>query len=335
MKAKLTLFDVISILAALLAAVLLKDYGLLKSELSREIDKLNNTRKANQTVLVFNRTPKAGSESLWKLIDNLAYQNNFTSMSDDQANKKIRGENTYLQTASSREYYVTGLLDQPNSTKPVTYTKHINFLNFEEFGYTNPIYINMVRHPIERIVSWYYYIRQAWYILEWDEDKQEHKLNSRKFQNPHMFKTSFEDCWNDQLPECRYHLNQSTHSAYGGAHQSQIAFFCGMDPICDIFGSREAMELAKRNVEKYYSVVGVLELWNESLRVFEEFVPYFFRGLPQAYIDFMRGKPKNENKTKPKTPKHIKQMLATNFTVEIEFYEFCKQRLYRQYMAIK
>ena len=108
-----------------------------------------------------------------------------------------------------------------------------------------------------------------------------------------------------------------------------------MHRVCDIFGSRAALEIAKTNVEKYYSVVGVLELWNESLRVFEEFVPYFFRGLPEAYQDSMRGKPKNENKVKPKVPKDIKKMLATNFTVEIEFYEFCKQRLYRQYMAIK
>ena len=108
-----------------------------------------------------------------------------------------------------------------------------------------------------------------------------------------------------------------------------------MDPECDIFGSRQALEIAKTNVEKYYSVVGVLQLWNESLQVFEEFVPYFFRGLPQAYKDYMNEKPKNENKVKPKVPKEVKKMLATNFTIEIEFYEFCKQRLYRQYLTIK
>ena len=115
-KMKLTFYDVISILTALLTALLLKDYGHLKSELWKEAEKFNNTIKANQTILVFNRTPKAGSESLWKLIDNLAFRNNFTSMSDDPENKKIRGENTFLRDVSSRKYYVTGLLDQPNST---------------------------------------------------------------------------------------------------------------------------------------------------------------------------------------------------------------------------
>ena len=220
---KLTFYDVISILTALLTALLLKDYGHLKSELWKEAEKFNNTIKANQTILVFNRTPKAGSESLWKLIDNLAFRNNFTSMSDDPENKKIRGENTFLRDLSSRKYYVTGLLDQPNSTKPVTYTKHIHFLNFEEFNFTNPIYINMVRHPVERIISWYYYIRQAWYILNYDEVKQDHDLKSW-VNNPQMFKVPFEECWSKQLPECRFHINQNVHGPYGGSHQSQVRF---------------------------------------------------------------------------------------------------------------
>ena len=108
-----------------------------------------------------------------------------------------------------------------------------------------------------------------------------------------------------------------------------------MEPFCNSFGSREALELAKQNVEKYYSVVGVLEKWTESLQVFEKYVPFYLNGLPEAYKEYMRSKPKNENAVKPKTPKEIKKQVATNFTTEIEFYEFCKQRLYRQYLAIK
>ena len=115
----------------------------------------------------------------------------------------------------------------------------------------------------------------------------------------------------------------------------QISFFCGMKPFCKEFGSREALELAKSNVEKHYSVVGVLEQWNESLKVFEAYVPYFFKGLPEAYKAYMKSKPKNENTVKPKVPKEIKIQMAANFTAEMEFYEFCKQRLYRQYLTVK
>ena len=38
--------------------------------------------------------------------------------------------------------------NEANVTTPYSYVKHINFINFEEFGLTNPIYINFVRHPI-------------------------------------------------------------------------------------------------------------------------------------------------------------------------------------------
>ena len=61
------------------------------------------------------------------------------------------------------------MLENPpldNHTYPLSYVKHVNFLNFEEFGRKNPIYINMVRHPVERVISWYYYIRQSWYQIK-------------------------------------------------------------------------------------------------------------------------------------------------------------------------
>ena len=33
-------------------------------------------------------------------------------------------------------------------------------------GHPIPIYVNMIRDPIERVISWFYYIRAPWYIIE-------------------------------------------------------------------------------------------------------------------------------------------------------------------------
>ena len=34
------------------------------------------------------------------------------------------------------------------------------------FGLPMPIYVNMVRDPVERVISWYYYVRAPWYFVE-------------------------------------------------------------------------------------------------------------------------------------------------------------------------
>lgn len=101
---------------------------------------------------------------------------------------------------------------------------------------------------------------------------------------------------------------------------------------CDIFGSQIALKRAKENVEKYFAVVGVVELMNESLAVLENYVPFFFDGAKENY---KKMKEINKNKQKPKIPREIKQSLISNFTTEIEFYEYCKQRLFKQHLVIK
>ena len=69
--------DLISVISALIIAYLLSDYSKLKENISNEANLLNNTRFSNQSVVVFNRVPKAGSEMLWTLMDKLQFINNF------------------------------------------------------------------------------------------------------------------------------------------------------------------------------------------------------------------------------------------------------------------
>lgn len=43
----------------------------------------------------------------------------------------------------------------------------------------------------------------------------------------------------------------------------------------------------------------------------------------------------NKNSFKPPVSEEIKEIVRRNFTREIEFYQFCKQRLHKQYLALK
>ena len=89
-----------------------------------------------------------------------------------------------------------------NFTPPACYTKHIAYLNFSEFdrvvcdggknctlveNYEKPIYINMVREPVNRIVSWYYYVRAPWYIFTMDKNSQ--PVGKWKWENLKQLKT--------------------------------------------------------------------------------------------------------------------------------------------------
>ena len=131
-----------------------------------------------------------------------------------------------------------------------------------------------------------------------------------------------------------------------------------MEPACNWFGSKEALEigtfvyiflfsclftmyfyavfftLAKHNVERYYAVVGVLEKWKETMEVLEAYVPAYYKGAKEVYKNYFKDQPKNKNFFKVKASQSVKDLVRANFTTEIEFYNFCRQRLYRQYLTL-
>lgn len=118
------------------------------------------------------------------------------------------------------------------------------------------------------------------------------------------------------------------------------------------------MERAKRSVEQQYAVVGVLEDFNVTLTVFEHYIPRFFKGASKVYYGKFEFNVKiklntifilkpsisltgdmglhkvNHNAFKPLVSEAVKDIVRKNFTREIEFYQFCRQRLYRQRLAL-
>ena len=112
--------------------------------------------------------------------------------------------------------------------------------------------------------------------------------------------------------------------------------YCGQSEVCARFNNKEAMELAKQNVAKHYAVVGVLEMWEETLEVLEHQLPFFFKGARQLYKEkFQQVRKMSQNFHKGFVSDEIKEIVRRNFSREIEFYDFCKLRLQVQLDQIR
>lgn len=118
-------------------------------------------------------------------------------------------------------------------------------------------------------------------------------------------------------------------------HVSQMAFFCGHSEACDDLESDRLYAAAVANVDRYFAVVGVLEYFQESLEVLEAYLPRFFAGARRVMAENEAVRHVNRNSHKPFVDPAFKAALAANLTKEIDFYHYCRQRLRKQYAAIK
>lgn len=107
-----------------------------------------------------------------------------------------------------------------------------------------------------------------------------------------------------------------------------------MITVCRPFNTQRALDKSKQVVERDYAVVGILEDMNTTLTVFEKYIPRFFAGAREIYYNEIKHFNKiNKNNFKPPVTEEVKNIVRQNFTREIEFFKFCKERLQRQYIA--
>ena len=68
--------------------------------------------------------------------------------------------------------------------------------------------MDFVRNPIDRVISWYYYVRQSWFPLNWDDkiafDNDKIKLDEHRTWKPSRYKMTFEDCILADDSACSY-----------------------------------------------------------------------------------------------------------------------------------
>ncbi|KAG1698837.1 Heparan sulfate 2-O-sulfotransferase pipe [Nymphon striatum] len=291
----------------------------LTEPLQRKPIEIDWTVDTSNSLLVYNRVPKCGSGTLWSLMLDMKDINNYT-----YSLKLLGGKSPPNNSMMSKELQLKAIKYMKNLKRPAVQIAHFHYINFTEFGYSSPVYINLIRDPVDKFVSFYYY---SWFL------KFKHERNGKNASKSQISRDTtaiFKKCFDTgEEDECRVNIgfNQTkyTHT------KLNIAYFCGHDVYCSTHGNKDALQKARYVVEKEYKVVGILEDLNTTFSVLEDKIPIFFRNIRNYYNEFPKQVHKaNKSEIKDQID-YIKDALRKNMTLEYDFYEFIKQRLYKQY----
>ncbi|XP_066996205.2 heparan sulfate 2-O-sulfotransferase pipe [Anabrus simplex] len=262
-------------------------------------------------VLFFNHVPKAGGEMLVLLLQWLQGLNGFRHV-------RLRGgAHRRLSRADQEELVEEVVSTIKKEAVPITFDRHVYFINFTQFDRQSPMYINLVRDPVIKASSRFYYMRVT-------PNPRNPDIKAAPVHHTiHSSSRTFSECVLSGDPECTF--------VTGKPYDLSIPYFCGQEEWCMLLNNERALEKAKANVDRYFPVVGVLEELNATLYVLERRLPYFFRGIQKIYFEELSEPHMNRNnKHLHNIPKEVRSRLEETLKTEYEFYTWIRARLLLQ-----
>lgn len=245
-------------------------------------------------IVLYNRVPKSASTTFMGIVYELSATNNFNVMHLNVS------KNVHVMSLADQYRFVNNITGW-YERHPVVVHGHFAFINFVRLGGSaHHIYVNVIRKPLDRLVSYYYFLRNG--------DNFRPNLVRKK----HADRRTFDECVQAGSQDCR-----------AEALWLQIPFFCGQDADCWRPGNRWALEQAKRNVLEHYFLVGVTEALPDFLQLLEVSLPRIFRGSLELYHKSNRSHLRQTfNKTMPSAKTVAKMQQSRIWQMENEFYQF-------------
>jgi len=251
-------------------------------------------------VVIYNRVPKTGSTSFAGIAYELCVQNKFNVLHLNVT------RNNHVLSISDQMRFANNVTSW-TAKKPALYHGHVAYLEFSRFGLTQkPIYINILRDPLDRLISYYYFLRHG--------DDFRKNLKRRRSGN----KETFDECVAKDGKDC------DPENLW-----MQIPFFCGHAQECWEPGNQWALEMAKFNLVNNYLAVGVTEELEDFVAVLEAALPRFFTGATEMYRSGRKSHlRKTHNKIPPSQESVAKIEESEVWKMEHEFYEFAKEQFH-------
>ncbi|PIK56213.1 putative uronyl 2-sulfotransferase [Apostichopus japonicus] len=276
---------------------IIKETLVVTPKVDRDISSVE--RVVPNTTFVYFIIPKCGSRTLFYLVSNLKEKNGWGEVS---ALTKLVKERRRDRTSMVQEYV-------DNATRPAFLYVDTSFVPLRDSG--DLVYISLIRDPLERFLSAYYFEKSGDGIQgpdtglkgKYERDYFSHCQKSRR---------------NDT---CFGHwLGKTIHPR-----------FCGVTSICSQM-ARKTIERAKRIASQTFSVVGILEEFDKFLQLLEKKYPAHFKGFYEMYQksetrEFV-SKVKTKEKERPR-PDIIEKM-KEDMKLDYEFYGFVKDQFHKQ-----
>ncbi|XP_061609181.1 uronyl 2-sulfotransferase a [Phyllopteryx taeniolatus] len=252
--------------------------------------------------VVYNRVGKCGSRTVVILLRLLAEKHQFNLISSDIHNK----------TRLTKHEQVDLMKNITNIPQPFLYTRHVHFLNFTRFKIEEPVYINIIRDPINRFLSNYFFRRFG----DW-RGEQNHLIRTPQMKDDERY-LDINVCILENYPEC-----SNPRVFY------IIPYFCGQHPKCREPGPW-ALDRAKQNVLENYLLVGILEELEDVLLLLERLLPHYFTGVLDIYKSPDHRKMGNLTGTVRKHTPTLEalQVLYHRMRYEYEFYNFVRDQFH-------
>ncbi|KAE9552642.1 hypothetical protein FO519_004155 [Halicephalobus sp. NKZ332] len=248
------------------------------------------------SIVLYNRIPKTGSTTLTNAIGyDLCKVNGFSAVHLNLT------KNKFSMNLVDQGEFVRNITSWKERL-PAFYHGHVAFIDFARFGLPNPIYINLVREPLERLLSHYYFLRYG--------DNYRIGLKRSKAGN------------NETFDEC---IERGGKDCDMKTLWLQIPYFCGTAAFCSEVGNSRALEQAKFNLVNHYLVVGLNERMSDLIAVLEKLIPSFFKGAHDHFKNLPedRAHLRYTNKKINPSPGTLEKVKSDSiYKMEREFYDF-------------
>ncbi|XP_059086788.1 uronyl 2-sulfotransferase-like isoform X2 [Tigriopus californicus] len=226
-----------------------------------------------EQILFYPRVPKCGSGTFQKILTTLSLRNGFHFVGSPNYRRRMR-------TLEEQEELAKYLQRESDLHGSIGRTRHVFFINFKQFNLTKLTQVSLIRDPVQRFISVFHWRRVPHLAKFHFSFFLEHQEPDLMTTNNLTFKSwvvkDLETCILTNDIECSFR--------YGMLKES-MSYFCGQEAVCLQYGDPRAAKLAFNNIAKHFSLVGLMEQYENFLQRAEHLNPLFFKNGLKIYQD--------------------------------------------------